>query len=96
MKFTVTKKGGGEIVMHDKDFAFGEQGTYPLEGGEVLLETGDVVKTTCYYTNDTSKNITFGESTTNEMCFNFALYWPKGALSCGGGGGLSFPGFGGT
>ena len=52
---------------------------------EVILETGDVVTTTCSYTNDTNKNITFGESTTNEMCFNFASYWPAGALSCGGG-----------
>jgi len=85
MKFTVTKKDGKEIVMHDQPFGFGEQGTYPLEGGEVLLETGDVVKTNCYYTNTTNRNITFGESTTNEMCFNFALYYPKGALSCGGG-----------
>jgi peptidoglycan/LPS O-acetylase OafA/YrhL len=63
-------------------FAFGEQGTYPLAGGEVLLETGDVVKTTCYYTNATTRNITFSESTSGEMCFNFALYYPKGALSC--------------
>jgi hypothetical protein len=82
MKFTVTKKDKTEIVMHDKDFAFGEQGTYPLPGGEVILETGDVVKTTCYYTNDTSRNISFSESTTGEMCFNFALYYPKGALNC--------------
>ncbi|MEY4514389.1 MAG: hypothetical protein RLZZ450_6511 [Pseudomonadota bacterium] len=93
MKFTVTKKDKTEIVMHDEDFAFGEQGTYPLAGGEVILETGDVVKTTCYYTNPSARNVTFGESTTNEMCFNFALYYPKGALSCGGlgGGGIAFP-----
>jgi len=90
MKFTVTKKDKTEIVMHDADFAFGEQGTYPLAGGEVLLETGDVVKTTCYYTNDTNRNVTFSESTSGEMCFNFALYYPKGALNCGGGGGLGF------
>lgn len=92
MKFTVTKKDKTEIVMHDEDFAFGEQGTYPLEGGEVILETGDVVKTTCYFTNPSARNVTFGESTTNEMCFNFALYYPKGSLSCGGGG-IAFPTF---
>jgi Copper type II ascorbate-dependent monooxygenase, C-terminal domain len=84
MKFTVTKKDGTEVVMHDQDFAFGEQGTYPLPGGEVIIESGDVVKTTCYYTNDTTRNITFSESTSGEMCFNFALYYPKGAFSCGG------------
>jgi hypothetical protein len=95
MKFTVKKKSGQEIVMHDQPFNFGEQGTYALEGGEVLVETGDVITTSCVYTNNTSKDIRFGESTESEMCFNFALYWPKGAFSCGGGGlgglgGLSF------
>jgi len=94
MKFTVTKKDKTEIVMHDADFAFGEQGTYPLAGGELILETGDVVRTSCYYTNETSRSVSFGESTTSEMCFNFALYYPKGALSCGGGlggGGIAIP-----
>ena len=92
MKFTVKKKDGTVIVMHDKPFSFGEQGTYPLAGGEQLLETGDVVTTTCTYTNTTNKDVTFGESTTNEMCFNFALYYPKGGYSCGGG---ALPGLGG-
>ncbi len=84
MKFTVKKKNGTEIVMHDGDFKFGEQQSYNLPDPGVVIETGDTVYTTCYYTNPTTKNITFGESTTNEMCFNFASYWPAGALSCGG------------
>ncbi|MET0342158.1 MAG: hypothetical protein ABW252_14230 [Polyangiales bacterium] len=89
MKFTVRKANGQQIVMHDEPFLFGEQGTYPLPGGEVIVETGDVVTTTCTFTNPTSRNVTFGESTDSEMCFNFATFWPKGALSCGGGlGGL--------
>jgi cytochrome c5 len=87
MKFTVKKKSGETIVMHDGDFKFGEQQSYALDP-PVVLETGDVVTTTCYYTNPTTKNITFGESTTNEMCFNFASYWPAGALSCSGFGGI--------
>ncbi len=87
MKFTVKKKDGREIVMHDDDFFFHAQKSYALKD-EVVLETGDVVNTTCTYTNDTTKNITFGESTTNEMCFNFAVYYPKGALHCGGIAGL--------
>jgi hypothetical protein len=88
MKFTVKKKNGTEIVMHDGAFKFGEQQSYNLDPG-VVIETGDTVYTTCSYTNNSTKNITFGESTTNEMCFNFASYWPAGALSCG----FSFPGF---
>jgi len=93
MKFTVKRKDGTEVVMHDAPFQFGEQGTYALDP-EVIVNTGDVITTTCTYTNNTNKNITFGESTTNEMCFNFAPYWPKGAFSCGGAGaGGLFGGF---
>lgn len=84
MKFTVKKKNGQEIVMHDAPFQFGEQGTYALEP-EVILETGDVVTTICTYDNPSNRNVTFGESTDNEMCFNFASYYPKGALRCSGG-----------
>ena len=97
MKFTA-RKGGQEIVMHDAPFKFGEQGSYPVPGGEVVLNPGDTITTQCFYTNPTRKNITFGESTEDEMCFNFARYYPKGSLRCGGGlGGLggAFPGLSG-
>ncbi|HEY6878961.1 MAG TPA: hypothetical protein VI299_13125 [Polyangiales bacterium] len=87
MKFTVEKKDGREIVMHDQPFFFHAQKSYTL-ADEVILETGDVVKTTCFYTNETTQNIRLGESTTNEMCFNFAVYYPMGALKCGGTGAL--------
>jgi hypothetical protein len=93
MKFTVKPKSGAEIVMHDQEFKFGEQGTYKVNS-PVVLNTGDVVTTTCYYTNETNRNIPFGESTESEMCFNFALYYPAGALSCGGLGGLGGSGGG--
>lgn len=82
MKFTLTRASGETIVMHDKDFHFGEQGTYALEP-EIVINTGDTVTTTCYYTNPGNTSVTFGESTTNEMCFNFAAYYPAGGLSCG-------------
>ena len=71
--------------MHDAPFKFGEQGTYPIEGGELVLSAGDKITTSCTYSNETSKNIRFGESTDAEMCFNFARYYPKGALPCTGG-----------
>lgn len=81
MRFTVTKTDGREIVMHDGPFNFDAQSSYLLPE-EVILETGDVVKTVCTYTNLTNRNIRFGESTTDEMCFNFAVYYPMNALSC--------------
>jgi hypothetical protein len=83
-RFTVKKKSGEEIVMLDHAFQFGEQKSYRLEP-EVILETGDTVYTTCVYTNTTNRNINFGQNTGDEMCFNFASYYPKGALNCGGG-----------
>jgi len=81
MKFTARKGLGPEIVMHDQPFKFGEQGTYPLDP-PIVLNAGDVVTTTCTYTNPTLRSVTFGESTNDEMCFNFAMYYPKGALTC--------------
>jgi len=81
MKFSVRKVTGQTIVMHDEPFKFGEQGTYGLTP-EVILSTGDQVTTTCTFTNPTNRSVTFGESTTNEMCFNFAAYYPKGSLPC--------------
>lgn len=83
MIFTVTKKNGQTITMHDMPFTFGEQKSFALDT-PVVIETGDKVNTTCVYTNDTNHAVTFGENTDNEMCFNFATYYPKGALSCGG------------
>ena len=83
MKFTVQKAGGMEIVMHDKDFNFEEQTTYPMMP-PVEINAGDRIITTCTFDNDTNQTITFGENTGNEMCFNFALYEPMGAITCSG------------
>lgn len=90
MKFTVQRASGETIVMHDRAFDFNEQGTFALDQ-PITLNTGDVVTTTCTYTNDTDNTVTFGENTGNEMCFNFALYYPMNAISCSGG--LAIPQF---
>jgi hypothetical protein len=80
MKFTATV-GGQQVMMHDGPFVFEEQRSYALKQ-PVVLKTGDKVSTTCVFTNNTNRAITFGEDTGNEMCFNFAVYYPKGALTC--------------
>jgi hypothetical protein len=82
MVFTVKKKDGQTIMMHDMPFAFGEQKSYKLDP-PVVVTNGDVINTSCFYENTTSQRVGFGESTTDEMCFNFALYYPAGALKCG-------------
>jgi hypothetical protein len=73
-------------LLLDHPFKFGEQGSYPLTPN-VVIETGDTVYTSCFYTNPTSRDVSFGQNTSDEMCFNFAGYYPKTAnLSCGLGG----------
>lgn len=81
MKFEVQKASGQHVMMYDRPFSFDAQGSYELPE-QVVLQTGDQVLTTCTYDNDTTRSIRFGESTTDEMCFNFAAYYPRGALSC--------------
>jgi hypothetical protein len=85
MRFTLTRSNGEKITMHDQAFMFGEQKSFALDP-PVVVQPGDVITTTCVYTNMTSRDIMFGESTESEMCFNFAMYYPAGALTCGGGG----------
>ncbi|HEX5656896.1 MAG TPA: hypothetical protein VFX59_06860 [Polyangiales bacterium] len=82
MLFKVTKKNGDVIVMHDEPFQYGQQASRELDP-EVVVEAGDTITTTCVYSNPTTRDITFGEGSGNEMCFNFALYYPKDALTCG-------------
>jgi hypothetical protein len=84
MIFTLKKKSGQTIVMHDMPFMFGEQKSYPLDP-PLMVEIGDTITTTCVYNNTTNKAVSFGESTGNEMCFNFALYYPAGGLKCSSG-----------
>jgi hypothetical protein len=84
MKFTVEKKSGMSIVMYDASFDFNEQTTYALDP-PLVIEDGDRIITTCTFSNESDRTITFGENTGNEMCFNFAMYEPKDGLTCGGG-----------
>jgi mono/diheme cytochrome c family protein len=76
------KVGGQEIILHQGPFDFEEQKAYPVPNGDVVLNLGDTVTTTCVFDNPTNKNVGFGENTGNEMCFNFAVYYPMGGLSC--------------
>jgi hypothetical protein len=42
-----------------------------------VLKPGDVVRHRCAYRNETTRTITFGENTEDEMCFGFTLYYPS-------------------
>jgi hypothetical protein len=85
MKLSVQRASGEVVTMHDAAFQFDEQQSYALSP-PVVVSQGDTVITTCVYDNTTDRAVTFGENTENEMCFNFASYYPMNAIACSGGG----------
>jgi cytochrome c5 len=78
-KFSVQRANGQTEVMHDKPFNFEEQTTY---GINTTVNNGDRITTTCVYSNSTNARVSFGTNTEDEMCFNFALYYPMCAMTC--------------
>jgi hypothetical protein len=63
----------GSRVLHDKPFDFNYQVTY--ETSEVLMP-GESITTTCTF----SEPKCAGQSTSQEMCYNFTYAWPAHAL----------------
>ena len=82
LKSVVNRKGGMQEVLYDGDFNFEFQ---VVHDSPMLLNPGDTVTTTCSFDNTTNGLVTFGQSTTMEMCFNFAYAWPAHALDNPGG-----------
>ncbi|HVU05976.1 MAG TPA: hypothetical protein VHE30_29705 [Polyangiaceae bacterium] len=66
--------------LFDKPFDFNSQIQYDTPA---ILNTGDWIKTTCHFNNDTVGTIGFGEATTVEMCYNFTLAYPPNSLIAG-------------
>jgi hypothetical protein len=44
---------------------------------DVTANGGDLVRTRCAWDNPGDTDVTFGEQTSDEMCFGFAMYYPK-------------------
>jgi hypothetical protein len=74
MTGTVNRLGGGDEVVHDAPFDFNYQVSYPVD---VTINPGDSITTVCDY----STPGVFGQPTDKEMCYLFALAYPKGALA---------------
>lgn len=79
-KLEIIRANGDVEVLDDSPFNQEDQTVTPVNA---VVNRGDKVRTTCVFNNDTGRTIRFGDSTDDEMCFNFARYYPKGALSCG-------------
>jgi Copper type II ascorbate-dependent monooxygenase, C-terminal domain len=59
-------------------YSFDDQHT---ENVSIKLEPGDVTRVTCSYQNPDSNEVTFGESTHNEMCFFVGFALDRDSLS---------------
>lgn len=86
MKTIITRLDGSEETLNNRAFDFNDQQIYPVGGraGEVVVGPGDKLTTTCTYENETSRFVPFGQSTSQEMCYNFVVAWPAGSLATGG------------
>jgi hypothetical protein len=73
--------GGTETVIHDEDFDFNSQTNYPLSP-MIQVHSGDSISVECtYYNASTTDHLTFGDSSTKEMCFTGMYRYPKQATT---------------
>jgi hypothetical protein len=73
----VNRTSGVQETLYDGDFTFEYQTVHETP---LLLAPGDSITTTCSYENGTPASVGFGQSTAEEMCFNFVYAWPAHAL----------------
>jgi hypothetical protein len=71
---TTLTVGGTERVIHDASYDFADQAFLPVE--PVVLEPGDLITTDCTWDNSTGQTVTWGESSTTEMCFSILYRYP--------------------
>jgi hypothetical protein len=83
MQSEVTRVAGGPVEnVFDLPFVFNYQTNYMMKPG-VVLQPGDSITSTCTYENKGFSTVNFGQSTKAEMCYQFALSYPYGALNNG-------------
>jgi hypothetical protein len=66
---------GVTTVLHDQAFSFLEQHYYRKDP-MIQVAAGDQIKVTCTFQNNTGTDVTFGESTDDEMCFTGLYRYP--------------------
>ena len=75
--FKVVAESGqqGDQVLYDEDYSFDSQVVRMLDQQVPMLK-GEKVRVECTYENTTTKTVTFGESTYDEMCFAGVYRYP--------------------
>ncbi|MET0283741.1 MAG: hypothetical protein ABW352_04705 [Polyangiales bacterium] len=74
MKGTINRFGALPEVVHNDDFDFNYQKSYPVD---LVMNPGDSLTVDCTYALPS----VFGQPTNLEMCYLFSLAYPKGALA---------------
>jgi hypothetical protein len=82
MTSVVNRKDGTTETVFDRAFDFAAQITYPVNP-LIVLEKGDSITSTCTFDNVTDSSVPYGPSTDQEMCYNFTVSYPLGALNNG-------------
>jgi hypothetical protein len=77
MKTVINHKRGMAETVFDKVFDFNHQIHYP---SEYAMLPGDTMTATCTFNNTTDHGVVFGESTDDEMCYQFVYSWPAHGL----------------
>ena len=80
MQTSVKKADGTMMSIFDKPFNFGNETHYYVD---YELKAGEQLITSCTFDNDNDFNVTFGESTDTEMCYQFTFAYPAHALTNG-------------
>ncbi len=68
------RQSGSDIVVYDQDYSFSDQqfaSWTPLP-----LTNGDRINVDCTYNNTTGGSVSFGDSSTQEMCFAISYRYP--------------------
>ena len=78
----VLRADGTEEHVFSEPFTFDQQISY-VQNPPVIVNPGDRVFAQCTYHNTTSAAVLFGESTNEEMCYQFAIAYPAGSLDSG-------------
>jgi hypothetical protein len=79
-------RGGTTTVLHDMPYQFAEQ-RYWLQSPLVQIKTGDQLRVTCTWVNNTGATVGFGDSSNQEMCFGGMYRYPAastGLFDCAG------------
>lgn len=65
-------------TIHDDDYSFYEQVNYPLDT-PLQVNAGQTINVQCTYMNTSGSNVTFGDSSEDEMCFLGLYRYPASA-----------------